>query len=77
MDNTKIINQINQLFHNKGVKQEERFNLLIELLEKNKNGVLNEKYQDIIQLINSFDYNNHELIQEIFMSVGSKYLVAE
>ena len=74
MDNTKIINQINQLFHNKGVKQEERFNLLIELLEKNKNGVLNEKYQDIIQLINSFDYNNHELIQEIFMSVGSKYI---
>ena len=73
MDNSKIINQINQLFHNKGVKQEERFNLLIELLEKNKNGIVNEKYQDIIQLINSLDYNNNDLIQEIFMSIGSKY----
>jgi hypothetical protein len=48
MDNSKIINQINQLFHNKGVKQEERFNLLIELLENNKNGVPNEQYKEII-----------------------------
>ena len=39
MDNSKIINQINQLFHNKGVKQEERFNLLIELLENNKKSI--------------------------------------
>lgn len=73
MDNNKIINQINQLFHNKGVKQEERFNLLIELLENNKNGISNEKFQEIIQLINSLDYNNNELVQEIFMSIGSKY----
>ena len=34
MENSKLINQINQLFHNKGVKQEERFNLLMTLLEK-------------------------------------------
>jgi len=73
MDNSKIINQINQLFHNKGVKQEERFNLLIELLENNKNGISNEKFQEIIQLINSLDYNNNELVQEIFMLIGSKY----
>lgn len=70
MDNTKIINQINQLFHNKGVRQEERFNSLIELLEnKNKQN----KYDDIYNLLNSLDYNNKELIQELFMLIGSKY----
>ena len=59
MDNSKIINQINQLFHNKGIKQDDRFNLLIELLEENKNGITNEKFQEIIKLINSFDYSNN------------------
>ena len=73
MDNSKIINQINQLFHNKGIKQDDRFNLLIELLEENKNGITNEKFQEIIKLINSFDYSNNDLVQEIFMSIGSKY----
>ena len=73
MDNSKIINQINQLFHNKGIKQDDRFNLLIELLEENKNGIINEKFQEIIKLINSFDYSNNDLVQEIFMSIGSKY----
>jgi type I restriction enzyme M protein len=70
MDNTKIINQINQLFHNKGVRQEERFNALIGLLE-NKNE--QNKYKDIYELLNSLDYNNKELIQELFMLIGSKY----
>ena len=74
MDNSKIINQINQLFHNKGVKQEERFNLLIELLENNKKGVPNEQFKEIIQLIETFDYSNADLIQQIFMSIGSKYI---
>ncbi len=73
MDNSKLINQINQLFHNKGVKQEERFNTLIILLEKNKNNIPDEKFNDIITLINSLDYTNCDLIQEIFMTVGSKY----
>ena len=73
MDNSKIINQINQLFHNKGIKQDDRFNLLIELLEENKNGIINEKFQEIIKLINSFDYSNNDLVQEIFMAIGSKY----
>ena len=70
MENSKLINQINQLFHNKGVKQEERFNLLMTLLEKNNN---DEKFSDILSLINNLDYSNCDLIQEIFMSVGSKY----
>ena len=73
IDNSKLINQINQLFHNKGVKQEDRFNLLMLLLEKNKNNIQDEKYNDIITIINSLDYNNCDLIQEIFMTLGSKY----
>ena len=75
MDNSKIINQINQLFHNKGVKQEERFNLLIDLLENNNKNISNNdnNFNDIIALINSLDYTNCDLIQEIFMTIGSKY----
>ena len=73
MDNSKLINQINQLFHNKGVKQEERFTLLISLLEKNKNNIHDEKFNDILTLINGLDYTNCDLIQEIFMTIGSKY----
>ena len=49
MENSKLINQINQLFHNKGVKQEDRFNLLMTLLEKNN--IKDEKYNDILSLI--------------------------
>lgn len=73
IDNSKIINQINQLFHNKGIKQEDRFNLLMILLEKNKNNIPDENYYDVMSLLNEFDYNNCDLIQEIFMMIGSKY----
>lgn len=73
MDNIKLINQINQLFHNKGVKQEERFTLLMVLLEKNKNNIVDEKFNDVLILVNSLDYTNSDLIQEIFMTIGSKY----
>ena len=54
MDNSKLINQINQLFHNKGVKQEERFNLLIDLLENKSQlslqiyTMLSENYTTVI-----------------------------
>ena len=73
MDNSKLINEINQLFHNKGVKQESRFNLLIDLLEKSKNGITDNTFQDIQTLLSSLDYSNKDLIQEIFMSLGSKF----
>ncbi len=73
VDNSKLINKINQILHNNGVRQEERFNVLIELLEKNKMGVLDERFVDVIAIINSLDYSNCDLIQEIFMTIGSKY----
>lgn len=73
MDNNKVINQINQLFHNKGIKQENRFDLLLDLLEKNNGGHLVEaKYADILDLINAFDYANKDIIQELFMLFGNK-----
>lgn len=72
MDNNKIINQINQLFHNKGIKQENRFDLLLYLLQKNNIGIIESNYEDIVKLINTFDYSNKEIIQELFMLFGSK-----
>ena len=74
MDNSKIINQINQLFHNKGIKQEARFDLLIKLLEENNaDTCFDSKFSDILTLINSLDYSNKDLIQEMFMLLGSKF----
>ena len=74
MDNSKIINQINQLFHNKGIKQEARFDLLIKLLEENNaDNSFDSKFSDILTLINSLDYSNKDLIQEMFMLLGSKF----
>jgi len=77
MDNSKIINQINQLFHNKGIKQEARFDLLIKLLEENNadnaDNSFDSKFSDVLTLINSLDYSNKDLIQEMFMLLGSKF----
>lgn len=72
MDNSKTISHINQLLHNKGIKQEDRFDKLIELFEKNKTGQKDAAFADILDLIAGFDYTDHELIQELFMLFGSK-----
>jgi predicted RNA methylase len=71
-NNSKLISTINQLLHNKGVKQEERFDLMIQLLENNRKQIVTEKYEDILSIINNLDYSNKDLIQEIFMLFGSK-----
>ena len=73
LNNSKLIAQINQLFHNRGVKQEDRFDLLVSLLENSKNNIQDERFSEIILLINSLDYDDYDLIQEIFMKIGSKY----
>jgi predicted RNA methylase len=72
MDNNKVITQINQLLHNKGIKQEERFDKLISLFEKNKTGGSDAEYEDVLQLIRAIDYSNKDLTQELFMLFGSK-----
>jgi type I restriction-modification system DNA methylase subunit len=73
MDNNKLINNINQLFHNAGIKQEDRFDLLIKLLENNKHNIKTDTFNEITELINLLDYTNKDMIQEIFMLMGSKY----
>lgn len=73
MNNVKFINRINQLFHNSGVKQENRFDLLIELLIKyNKNETIANEFKEFVELLECLNYNDKDLIQEIFMLLGSK-----
>jgi len=73
MNNVKFINRINQLFHNSGVKQENRFDLLIELLIKyNKNEPIANEFKEFVELLKCLNYNDKDLIQEIFMLLGSK-----
>ena len=72
MDNSKVIGTINQLLHNRGIKQEERLNTLISLFEKRKNGIVDPTFTDILELIDGFDYSDKDLVQELFMLFGSK-----
>jgi predicted RNA methylase len=72
MDNSKVIANINQLLHNRGIKQEERLNTLISLFEKRKNGIVDPTFTDILELIDGFDYSDKDLVQELFMLFGSK-----
>ena len=72
MDNSKVIATINQLLHNRGIKQEERLNTLISLFEKRKNGIVDAAFTDILELIDGFDYSDKDLVQELFMLFGSK-----
>jgi len=81
-DNVKHINHINQLLHNKGVKQEDRIAVLTSLFEKRKNAadsktlptsfVIDPKFHDVMEVIQAIDFTNQEITQEIFMLFGSK-----
>lgn len=77
--NSKHINNINQLLHNKGIKQEDRIGVLTSLFEKRKNhggptaaAVIDPRFSDIMDAINAIDFTNKEISQEIFMLFGSK-----
>lgn len=77
--NSKHINHINQLLHNKGIKQEDRIGILTSLFEKRKSlaveaatVVIDARFSDIIDAINAIDFTNKEISQEIFMLFGSK-----
>ena len=77
--NSKHINHINQLLHNKGIKQEDRIGVLTSLFEKRKNhggpsaaAVIDPRFSDIVDTINAIDFTNKEISQEIFMLFGSK-----
>lgn len=66
-ENSKIINNINQILHNKGIKQEDRLDKLIYLLN-NKNDI-----KELDNLLKKLDVNDKELMQEIFMLFGNKF----
>jgi len=77
--NSKHINHINQLLHNKGIKQEDRIGVLTSLFEKRKSlaveaatVVIDARFSDIMDAINAIDFTNKEISQEIFMLFGSK-----
>ena len=80
--NSKHINHINQLLHNKGIKQEDRIGVLTSLFEKRKSltvgtaaaeaVVIDPRFSDIMDAINAIDFTNKEISQEIFMLFGSK-----
>ncbi len=81
--NSKHINHINQLLHNKGIKQEDRIGVLTTLFEKRKNltvgaaaaaaaAAFDPRFSDIMDAINAIDFTNKEISQELFMLFGSK-----
>ena len=80
--NSKHIHHINQLLHNKGIKQEDRIGILTSLFEtrKKQSGggtttsgiVVDARFADIMDAINAIDFTNKEISQEIFMLFGSK-----
>lgn len=80
--NSKHINHINQLLHNKGIKQEDRIGVLTSLFETRKSltveaaatstVVIDSRFCDIMDAINAIDFTNKEISQEIFMLFGSK-----
>ena len=75
MDNSKIIGKINQHFHNMGIKQESRFDTLLSIIQS-KNTKFTQaqnEYNSINELLDEIDYANKDLIQELFMSIGSKF----
>jgi hypothetical protein len=79
--NSKHINHINQLLHNKGIKQEDRIGVLTSLFEKRKThgagsaaapAAFDPRFNDIMDAINAIDFTNKEISQELFMLFGSK-----
>jgi len=80
--NSKHIHHINQLLHNKGIKQEDRIGVLTSLFETRKKQsdggtttsaiVVDARFTDIMDAINAIDFTNKEISQEIFMLFGSK-----
>ena len=72
-NNSKIIAKINQYLHNAGVKQDVRFDHLLNILEDMNHNVIPLIHSPIIGMMNELDYTNKDLIQELFMTIGSKF----
>jgi type I restriction enzyme M protein len=82
MDNTRFLSKINQVFHNSGIKQENRFDILVDVMKgktpkaeggKTKTHIMETLYGEVRQWLNEMDYTDKDLVQELFMTIGSKY----
>lgn len=67
--NNKIIDDINQYLHNKGVNINSRLDIIINVLNNNIN---NECEKNIKSMIESIFIDKSELCQRLYMSLGSQ-----
>lgn len=75
--NNKIIANINQLFHNKGITQDKRFDIFFDILKKNisnnDNNITDDFEKNIIREIRKLDFDNNEILQQCFMELCSNF----
>lgn len=76
--NSKIISDIDQLFHNSGIIQDKRFDVFFNILKKynegnavDNNGTILEK--QVIAELQKLDFTDRELLQECFMKLCSDF----
>jgi len=62
------MDEINQALHNLGVNQDDRLDVLMKILNTKA-----DDYKELRDILGKLNYSNHELIQELFMKIGSKY----
>lgn len=81
-NNSKFLDDINQILHNGGVLFEKRIDIILQLLHSKFSGNTflhdNPDVQtQLIDIINNITVSKEELFQKVFMFYGSKYLKKE
>jgi type I restriction enzyme M protein len=81
-NNTKFLDDINQILHNGGVLFEKRIDIILQLLHSKFNNTPfiydNVDIQtSLTDIINNITVSKEELFQKVFMFYGSKYLKKE
>jgi len=81
-NNSKFLDDINQILHNGGIIFEKRINIIIELLHSkfNSTNFVHDNHDihiQLIDIINNITVSKEELFQKVFMFYGSKYLKKE
>ena len=81
-NNSKFLDDINQILHNGGVLFEKRIDIILALLHSKFNGnPFTHENSDIqtqlTDIINNITVSKEELFQKVFMFYGSKYLKKE
>jgi hypothetical protein len=76
MSNIKKLYKINQLFFNNGIKQENRFEVFLNILKKNNNNIIdfsNNLEKEINDILKTIDLQDLEFTQESFMILCSEF----